>query len=645
MPYVRRYPIGAEPASHGTTYFRVWAPKRRQVEIIIGDQAFELRAEGDGYFAGVADAAPGTLYRYRLDGDPYLYPDPASRFQPEGPHGPSMVIDPQLFPWTDGDWPGAGIEGAVIYEMHVGTFTPEGTWAAAAAKLDALQDVGVTVVEVMPIADFPGKFGWGYDGVNMYAPTRLYGTPDDLRRFVDRAHALGIGVILDVVYNHVGPDGNYLGQFSDHYISRRYDNEWGDAVNFDDEHSDPVREYFACNADYWISEFHIDGLRLDATQQIHDRSADHILAVITRRVREAGRGRKTIVVAENELQRAEQARPVERGGMGMDGLWNDDFHHSAVVALTGRSEAYFSDHRGTPQEFISALKYGFLFQGQFYHWQGKRRGTPAFDLSPSHFVNFIENHDQVANSGRGDRMPRRTSPGRLRAMTALLLLAPSTPMLFQGQEFASSRPFHYFADHHPELAKLVAEGRTKFMRQFPSLASPTGVWQPAPHAPATFADCRLDWAERESNTWAVELHRDLLRLRRDDPTFRLQRARGLDGAILGPNAFVLRFFCDAGQDRLLLVNFGADLRQRTTPEPLFAPPEGSRWRLLWSSEHPKYGGCGTPELETEENWIIPGEAAFAMAPRPADPNEPESPRRRTGRKEDDDRIIKNKTSA
>jgi len=641
MTISRRYPIGAEVQPGGGVHFRVWAPKRKQVKIVIENGSItELSAEADGYFAGsVGDAITGARYRFRLDGDDNLYPDPTSRFQPEGPHGPSQIVDPSQFRWTDADWKGSAIEGAVITEIHLGTFTPEGTWAAAAEKLGDLKDIGINVVEFMPIADFPGKFGWGYDGVNMFAPCRLYGTPDDLRRFIDRAHALGIGVILDVVYNHVGPDGNYLSQFSDHYISKRYDNEWGDALNFDGDRAGPVREFFACNADYWIHEFHFDGLRLDATQQIFDDSDDHILAAITRRVREAARGRRTIVLAENELQQAEQARPVSRGGMGMDGLWNDDFHHSAVVALTGRREAYYSDHRGTPQEFISALKYGYLFQGQFYHWQGKRRGTPAFDLPPAHFVNFIENHDQVANSGRGDRLTRRTSPGRYRAMTALLLLAPSTPMLFQGQEFASSRPFHYFADHHPDLAKLVAVGRTRFMRQFPSLASPTGVWQPAPHDPATFAQCQLQWAERDSHSWAVELHRDLLRLRREDPTFSRQRLRSLDGAILGTSAFLLRYFSEQGLDRLLLVNFGPDLHQLSTPEPLFSPPAGQRWKLLWSSEHPNYGGYGTPELETEENWIIPGDAAFVMAPRPAAASEPESPRRRTGRKEDEDSYL------
>ncbi len=341
--------------------------------------------------------------------------------------------------------------------MHLGTFTTEGTWQAAARELPELKATGITVLEIMPISDFAGRFGWGYDGVNFFAPTRLYGTPDDARRFIDRAHSLGLAVILDVVYNHLGPDGNYLGQFSADYVTDRYKTDWGPAMNYDGPNAGPVREYVAGNAAYWIDEYHFDGLRLDATQNIYDSSADHILTVIGRRVRSAAKGRATIIVAENEPQDIRLVCPVEDGGHGFDGMWNDDYHHTARVALTNRTEAYFTDYRGTPQEFISTAKYGFLYQGQQYIWQKKRRGSRTTCATPATFITFLENHDQVSNTG-GKRPHQLTSPGRYRAMTALTLLSPGTPMLFQGQEFASSQPFYFFADHKPELARLVYKG-------------------------------------------------------------------------------------------------------------------------------------------------------------------------------------------
>ncbi len=385
--------------------------------------------------------------------------------------------------------------------MHIGTFTPEGTYAAAAERLPLLADVGVTVIELMPVADFAGRFGWGYDGVDLWAPTHLYGRPDDLRRFVDRAHALGIGVILDVVYNHFGPDGNYLTQFSNTYFSDKYENEWGEPINFDGPGSAGVRELCVENAGYWVQEFHFDGLRLDATQQIFDASPDHLVAAIARRVRAAAGGRGCLLVAENEPQETRMVRAPEAGGYGLDALWNDDFHHAARVALTGHNEAYYSDYRGTPQEILSAVKWGYLYQGQRYAWQNERRGTPALDLPANAFVTFLENHDQVANSVRGERLTTLTSPGMLRAMTAVVLLGPATPMLFQGQEWGSTRPFVYFADHKPELAKAVDEGRRKFLSQFPSCATEAAQAQVlTPHHEATFAACKLDWAERERNT-------------------------------------------------------------------------------------------------------------------------------------------------
>ena len=510
------------------------------------------------------------------------------------------------------------MDSQVIHEMHIGTFTKEGTWQSARRQLRSLRETGITLLEVMPVAEFPGRFGWGYDGVQLYSPTHLYGSPEDFRQFVDSAHSLGLGVILDVVYNHLGPDGNYLPQFSHHYFSNERETDWGPSINFDGENSKPVREFCVANAGYWIDEFHLDGLRLDATQDIHDSSKDHVLAAITRTARQKAAPRTIVVIAENEAQQSRLVRSPEQGGYGLDGLWNDDFHHSAMVALTGRAEAYYTDYRGTPQEFISSAKYGFLYQGQYYKWQEERRGTPSLDLNPACFVAFIQNHDQIANSAHGKRLHFLTGPGQFRAMTALLLLAPATPMLFQGQEFGASTPFFYFADHKQELAEMVARGRVEFLSQFPSLATPeVSALVPNPADAATFEHCKLDHSEREKHAHIYALHRDLIELRREDAVIRSRRRGGVDGAVLTAEAFVFRFFGD-DDDRLLVVNLGIDLDLNPAPEPLLAPPAGTRWNTLWSSEHPNYGGSGTPPLDTTQNWKIPGCAAVVLKPESSD---------------------------
>jgi len=418
-----------------------------------------------------------------------------------------------------------------------------------------------------------------------------------------------------VVYNHVGPDGNYLRQFADDYFTDRYKNEWGEAINYDGENAGPVREWVSSNAAYWAAEYHLDGLRLDATQQIFDVSAENIMTQLDRSMRAAAGGRKIVIVAENEEQDSQLARPVEQGGYGLDGLWNDDFHHTAMVAATGRNDAYYSDYLGKPQELLSAVKYGYLFQGQRYRWQAKRRGTPTRGLRSAQFITYIQNHDQIANSGDGARLDRLTSPGRLRAITALLLLAPGTPMLFQGQEFAASSPFHFFADHHARLREIVQRGRTQFLSQFPSLAQPeTRAGLADPGDPATFERSKLDLTERRKHAQSYQLHKDLLRLRREDPVIRAQRRAAFDGAVLASEAFVLRYFGEDGDDRLLLVNLGRDLRLDPAPEPLLAPSQGRLWEVLWSSEDLRYGGCGTAPPDGPDNWRIPGHAAVVLIP-------------------------------
>lgn len=604
----------------GGTHFRVWAPASPSAAVEIEEagraaRVVALAAESGGYFSGfVAEARAGTRYRIRLESG--AYPDPASRFQPDGPHGASEVIDP-AFAWTDGAWRRRAERERVIYELHLGTFTAEGTWRAAQERLADLKALGVTTIEVMPIADFPGRFGWGYDGVNLFAPCRLYGRPEEAKAFVDAAHGLGLAVILDVVYNHLGPDGNYLGQFTRDLVSRRYANEWGDALNFDGEGASGVRELFVTNAAYWIGEFHFDGLRLDATQQIYDASPTHLVAEVAQAARTAAGGREIYLVAENETQEAQLVRAPAQGGHGLDAIWNDDFHHAAVVAATGRAEAYLSGFRGTAQEFVSAAKHGFLYQGQWYRWQRKRRGTPALDLPAHAFVAFLENHDQVSNSLHGRRLHQLTSPGRMRALTALLLLGPATPMLFQGQEFNASAPFVYFADHEEKLARAVHEGRAKFLAQFPSVAAAGArEWMLDPGASATRDRCRLDWTERARNEAVWRLHADLLRRRRETPA--IAAPLRVDGAVLGERAFALRLFAAEG-DRLLLVNLGADVALEPAPEPLLAAPEGRQWELEWSSEDPRYGGGGMAPLETTANWYLPGESAALM--RPGEPRE------------------------
>jgi maltooligosyltrehalose trehalohydrolase len=626
----RRFPIGAERLGDNGTHFRVWAPRHHDVTLVVEDDSrsvlgeWPLVAEPDGYFSVfIPTAGTGTLYQYSLGRESKRFPDPASRFQPLGPHGPSQVVDPRTFAWTDSAWRGVELGKQVLYEFHVGTFTEAGTWLAALEHLPALVDLGITTIEMMPVAEFAGRRGWGYDGVDLFAPSHLYGTPDDLRRLVDGAHALGLGVMLDVVYNHFGPDGNYLREFSPAYFNTRYDNEWGDAINFDDDAAS-VREFFIANAGYWIDEFHFDGLRLDATQQIFDSSQRHLLAEMSQRARAAAGRRSILLVAENERQDVRVLGSDAGGGFGFDAMWNDDFHHAAVVALTGRREAYFTDYAASPQEFVSLAKWGFLYQGQHYSWQKARRGTPTFGFAPSQFITFLENHDQIANapSGRGERIHERSSPGLYRALTTLWLLSPGTPMFFQGQEFAASSPFIFFADHAGELGAAVKTGRAEFMSQFRSAATRRLVDAlPDPHDENTFLQCKLRHAERQQHTAATALHRDLLRLRRDDPIFGAPGCH-MDGAVLSDRAFVLRWFSTnprdpqsrepLADDRLLIVNLGADLALRSAPEPLLAPAAGTAWVLRWSSEDPAYGGMGTAAVDEDGDWRIPGQAAVVL---------------------------------
>ncbi len=613
----RRFAIGAEPSALGT-HFRIWAPKRKRVSVVGANGTFSrsLDAEGSGYFSAlVKELETGSLYGFQVDDEPRVYPDPASRFQPSGPHGLSQVVSSTQFEWRDQSYRHPE-DARVIYELHVGTFSKEGTFRAAVAQFAELAALGITMLELMPVNGFPGEFGWGYDGVNLWAPAHIYGSPDDLRFLVNEAHGHGLAVILDVVYNHFGPDGNYLRAFSDDYFSEAHPCEWGEAINFDGPNSEPVREFFRGNAQHWIEDFHFDGLRLDATQALFDSSPSHIIREVVKAARVGGTrlGKAVYVVAENEPQDTRLVRPAEAEGYGVNALWNDDFHHSARVALTGRHEYYYADYRGTAQELLSALKWGYLYQGQHSNAQQKTRGTPALDLSSEHFISYIQNHDQVANSSTGARIDRLTSPAELRAMTALFLLSPPTPMLFQGQEFASSAPFLFFIDHHEQLARVIHGERHKFLAQFPAASSAEVQAHLAePTARAIFERCKLDFSERESHAPVYRLHRDLLELRRSDPAIRQRRSDLVHGSILSEGALALRISCSTGQ-RLLITNLAADLELRSPAEPLLAPPESSDgWQVIWCSEALRYGGQGYGPIYVDGRFNVPARSTVLLA--------------------------------
>lgn len=608
----RKFPIGAEIIPNLGVHFRIWAPDHKKVELVIekgGAQRLfvKMKSEKNGYFSVLTDKAKeGTHYSFKLSNSQRTFPDPASRYQPFGPMGSSSVINPH-FPWKDKQWRGVGTQGHVIYELHIGTFTEEGTFASATKEIPRLKELGITLIEMMPVADFIGHFGWGYDGVNHFAPSHLYGKPNDLKEFINQAHLNGMGVILDVVYNHLGPEGNSITQFSKDYLSEEYKTDWGKAINFDHPES---RNYFLTNADYWIEEFHFDGLRIDATPLFFSSTSMHILEDLSRVVKKK-RKRKTIIIGENEPQNTKLLRSYREGGYGFDMLWNDDFHHSAYVRLTGKREAYCTDYLGAPQEFLSSVKYGFLYQGQYYNWQKKTRGISNFKLPPESFINFLENHDQVANMG-GKRIHQKSDYGNYKALVALLLLSPNTPLIFQGQEFNSTQPFHYFSDHSPELGILISKGRKKELSQFPTLATfEASEKLPDPENPSTFTRSKLQQKDLSNGTQMHLLFSNLIKLRQNDPVFKKMQQIKIDGAVLGNDCFILRYFGEKEGDRLLIINFGSDYEFNPAPEPLLAPNEGNKLELEWSSESVQYGGEGTPPINIPF-WKLLGHSAIVL---------------------------------
>ena len=500
--------------------FCLWAPLPGKVSIQIGDSRLRMQGPDDrGYWKLSLDAPVGTEYAFLLDEDPTPYPDPRSAHQPRGVHGPSAVYDQRAFRWTDGTWQGSPLEGAVLYELHIGTFTPAGTFDAAIEHLDYLRDLGITHIEVMPVAEWAGERGWGYDGVAMFAVHEPYGGPDGLKRFVDACHKHCIGVILDVVYNHFGPVGNYAGKFGP-YTTDRHHTPWGAAINFEREHSDEVRRFFLDNALSWMRDFHIDGLRLDAIHEIFDRSAVHFLEQLSANVAtlSATLGRRLVLIAESDLNDPRIVRSIEANGFGMDAQWSDDFHHSlATIVFTDPGHKGYYNDFGAMETLAKAIKDVFVFDGQYSTYRTRSHGRPVGNLSAHHFINFLQNHDQIGNRAFGDRIHETIGLARTRAALGLVLMAPMTPMLFMGEEYAASTPFLYFADHEdPEMAKLVAAGRKREFADFGFDADEI----PNPEDESTFRNSCLNWSEVHEGEHAemLEYVRSLIRLRRSSPS-------------------------------------------------------------------------------------------------------------------------------
>ncbi len=487
--------------------FVVWAPMPGSVAVKVGDKVHPMQGPNDkGYWkATVEDAGPGSDYGFLLDDDPTPYPDPRSLWQPNGVHKMSRVYDQDAFHWEDATWQGPPLTGAVIYELHIGTFTPEGNFDAAIGKLQYLFDLGITHIEVMPVAEAAGNRGWGYDGVCLYASSSCYGGPDAFKRFVNAAHKQGLAVILDVVYNHFGPVGNYSGKFGP-YVTNKHQTPWGDAVNLEDRGSDEVRKFFLDNALMWMRNFHVDGLRLDAVHELVDRSAVHFLEQLSANVDNlsATVGRRLVLIAESDLNNPTMVRPREANGFGMDAQWSDDFHHSLFTLLhveEDQSKGYYGDF-GDMECLAKSLKNMFVYDGIYSEYRKRHHGRPVDSLSAHHFIGFIQNHDQVGNRATGDRLEHIIGVPRTKVALGIVLTAPFVPMLFQGEEFAASTPFLYFADHEdPEMAKMVAEGRKKEFAAF--------GWDqtqiPNPEDMSTFTNSRLKWDEVDEGK-----HKDIL---------------------------------------------------------------------------------------------------------------------------------------
>ena len=585
--------LGALP-ERGGVRFRLWAPVARRVDVVSesGEVLAPMHDVGRGVFEVVlVGAEPGLLYRYRVDGRT-AYPDPASRFQPQGVHGPSMVVDPARYRWRDGEWLGVAREDLVFYELHIGTFTPEGTFAGARRRLPYLKELGVTAVELMPVAEFPGRWNWGYDGAALFAPARAYGTPDDLRELVDEAQGLGVAVFLDVVYNHFGPDGAYAAALSPYFFSKAHATPWGDAINLDGEMSETVRGFFVENGLHWLTEYHFDGLRLDAIHAIVDDSPVHFLRQLAETVHSLPKPHRYLVGEDHRNLNIVLA-PIEESGYGLDAAWNDDFHHQLRRLLAHDADGYFVDFTDSTAELATILRSGWLFTGQPSTYFGESRGTDPGRLPLTRFVHFMQNHDQVGNRPTGDRITAAVSLASFRAATALLLFLPQLPLIFMGQEWAAGTPFCYFTDHGPELGRRVTEGRKREFQRFAGFGDDI----PDPQDPSTFLRSRLDWTEleREPHAGIHRLYQDFLRHRRllAGPWAVKQPLEG---------GLVLR-----RGEHVLLVALRDGL---TLPWPETA-------RLITHTEDPRYASDPEPPRVLGEAVLCPRAAAILAAAPPA----------------------------
>jgi maltooligosyltrehalose trehalohydrolase len=573
---------GARPQGDATR-FVVWAPRARELAVRVhtgsasGDHPL-ARDERGVFSAIVPGVKAGDDYAYRIDNGPER-PDPASRWQPHGVHGASRVVDPDAFAWSDHAWKGIEMADYVIYELHVGTFTPEGTFDAVIPRLAALRALGITAIELMPVAQFPGERNWGYDGVELYAPQNSYGGPEGLKRLVNAAHAEGLAVVLDVVYNHVGPEGNYLSEYAP-YFTDVYRTPWGSAVNYDGPDSDEVRRFVIENACYWVTEFHMDALRLDAIHGIFDFQARHILAELTARVHALARELDRIVqvIAESDLNDPRLLRPADRGGFAMDAQWSDDFHHAVHVALTGESSGYYEGfaHYGGVAAVADALARRFVFQGQYAPHRRRRHGAPATDVSADHFIISIQNHDQVGNRATGDRLSALVPPDALRLAAALLLLAPYVPMLFMGEEYGEVAPFLYFVSHSdPDLVQAVRAGRRE---EFASFGWTGDV--PDPQSEETFARSRIrfELGSQGEHAKLRSMYRELLAIRREEPALRPGAARITVRRDASARWIAMRL--DAPGARSLLALFNLATSERSIP---LASEDGTGWRARFTT--------------------------------------------------------------
>jgi len=593
-----RLNLGARPVGPSTLEFRVWAPRARTVAVkLIGQNRNPLPMEPRelGYFeATVSGARPGMRYQYVLD-DQKERPDPASRFQPDGVHGASVVVDPDVFHWTDQSWSGVPLTHLIMYELHTGTFTLEGTFEAIIPHLEYLQNqVGVTAIELMPVAQFPGVRNWGYDGVYPFAPQASYGGPQGLKALVDACHARGLAVILDVVYNHLGPEGNYLGDFGP-YFTDQYRTPWGQAINYDGPDSDEVRHYVISNALYWVTEYHMDALRLDAIHGIYDFSARHILQDLTEAVHaEADRlGRRILVIAESNLNDVRIIAPPAEGGYGLDGQWNDDFHHALHSLLTGERAGYYEDF-GHLEQLATALREGFIYSGQRSSYRKRRHGNSARNCSPSQFIVFAQNHDQVGNRAHGDRLSTLVPYEALKVAAASVLLAPNIPLLFMGEEYGETAPFQYFTDHGDQaLVEAVRKGREAEFESF--------SWQgevPAPQDPATFERSRVHpghQANAEQGAllcWyrrLIDLRKSVMALQAQDSNEHSHRAWTYEAQ----QVLVLHRWSPDEQAVLLLLGFNSTPISVTLHE-----PQG-QWDLRLESSGENFGGTGKNAPRTQ----------------------------------------------